>query len=166
MSFMDAMVLRDRYAGRLKQIEKDHPSARQQEKTECCNSGVCCWRRPGALDKDDVSNIAAHFGLTEQEFFDQYLIVDGVDGDLFLLPRRKHQTGGEMIGFRETYSLESPCVFLDVENGNKCSIHEVKPISCRSFKCWEEISYGQSVGIKMSKKYLKLLGWDGVNPDY
>ena len=102
-------------------------------------------------------------GLTPEQLFKQYLVVDQMDGTLMLLPRRVHQDGGEMIGWRETHSVETPCVFLDIPNGNACRIHDVKPVSCREFKCWEKGSHSGLV--EFPKEQILQLGWSGYDPD-
>lgn len=167
MDFFDAIDnferlehYRRKFIHSLDLIKKEHPPAETQGKTECCNSGVCCWRRPGNLNEEDVSKIANFFGITEQELFQNYLIVDRIGDSWCLLPARKHQQTGQMINWEETYSIESPCIFLNIEN--KCDIHEVKPFACREFKCWEK----QEVKINnFPKEKLIELGWDGNDPD-
>jgi Fe-S-cluster containining protein len=161
-SFLELSSLKDTFLVQLHVIQATNPTARDQGKQECCRSGVCCWRRPGHLDPADVPRIAAYLGLSEKELFNRYLIVDILHDDLCLLPKRSHQEGGRMIGWRETFSLESPCVFLDVENGNACKVHPVKPKGCSEFKCWEEQT---ETSYAFPKDGLMKLGWDGYNPD-
>lgn len=160
--FIESGSLRQQSRLALAVIQAASPTASDKRLTECCRSGVCCWRRPGALAADDVPRIAAHLGVTEAELFAQCLVVDGWGDEEMLLPRRAHQTGGRMIGWRETYDTDSPCVFLDQENDNACRIHEVKPWSCRAFKCWEGNGPDSPT---MTTEELARLGWDGFNPD-
>jgi Fe-S-cluster containining protein len=167
MSFLSRWIeadsLRERNRKALRLYEQEHPSADVQGKTECCRSGRCCWRRPGCLDHDDVPKIAALLGLTSEELFQQYLVVDSGIGDstgYVLVPRRKHQEGGEMLDWRETYSFESPCVFLG--EGNACQVHDVKPVACREYKCWEGDSENYP---EWSREQLMSLGWSGYDPD-
>jgi len=69
------------------------------------------------LAPDDVERMAAHEGLTRRKFLSRYCETD-VDGDLRLsTPAGKH------------------CHFL-TEAG--CSIHQVKPLQCRTFPFWPE----------------------------
>ena len=160
LAFFESIHLRESFLHSLKVIEAKNPTAEKQGKGECCRSGVCCWRRPGSLSKEDVQPLAEKFGLTPKEFFKEYLVVDDIHGKT-LLPRRKHQGGGEMLGWRETYSLESPCVFLNEDNS--CQVHEVKPKTCRDFRCWEKDNQADTV--IWSEEDLMELGWDGINPD-
>lgn len=155
-NWIEADILREQFINRLNQIKTKQVPANEQGKTECCHSAICCWRRPGELEEADIKPLADHLGVTKQQLFQQYLVVDKWGDDLKLVPRRKHQTGGVMLDWRETYSLESPCVFLTDQN--KCAVHEVKPVACRNFKCWEKqdkMEYG------VSKAKLLELGWDG-----
>lgn len=153
----EALSLRIVFSENLAEIERRSQTAQKQGKTECCRSGLCCWRRPGALAPEDVPAIAAHLGITEQELFKQFLVVDRFS-DLSLVPRRKHQEGGVFLPWQETYSLETPCVFLDTENGNACSIHPVKPHDCKRFRCWVNESNEVT---EMPREKLIELGWGG-----
>src|ERR1700730_3750536 len=114
--FFLADTLRQEFRSKLNQIQAKSPTAEDQNKTECCRSGVCCWRRPGDLDILDITKIASFLTITEKELFQNYLIVDKMGNGLNLLPKRAHQSGGEMVDWRETYSIKTPCVFLDIEN--------------------------------------------------
>ena len=163
---VESMVLRMRFAVSLEVIETKRPSAGTQGKGACCSSANCCWRRPGGLEPDDVPKIAKFLGITKRELFSTLLVVDELGEERVLLPARAHQVTmgltGIFLPWRETYSLESPCVFLDEQN--KCKIHEVKPKQCREFECWNpERANGEPVG--WTVKQLKSLGWDGKDDD-
>lgn len=160
-NLFESFALQDRFVRSLKVIEAKNPTAKKQGKSECCRSGVCCWRRPGSLSKADVAPIAAKLGISEIELFKSLLVVDKIKGLLTLLPKRKHQKGGEMIGWQETYSLESPCVFLGKDNA--CEVHEVKPKTCREYRCWEENR--SAITEEWKEADLKAMGWDGTDPD-
>ena len=58
------MNLASQFASKLDLLEKKSPAAETQGKTECCRSGICCWRRPGALSREDVPKIAALLGIS------------------------------------------------------------------------------------------------------
>lgn len=160
LEIMESMFLRRNFQQTLEVIQRDHPTAADQNKSECCHSGVCCWRRPGAMSLEDAEKIAKFLGTTPQELFETKLVVDDMES-LCLLPARKHQTengkAGTYLDWRETYSLESPCVFLD-EN-NQCSIHEVKPTDCREYRCWDKDTKEGHTPIQESE--LRSLGWSG-----
>lgn len=149
-----------KYTLKLQELEQFHPPASKQGRGGCCRSVVCCWRRPGALDQDDIGRIADHLGKTPQELFRENLIVDDFGHGLLLLPRRKQQAGGRMITSAETYDIDTPCVFLG--ESNACEIHDVKPSGCRNFMCWSKQSHPEPI---WQREELVSLGWDGVNPD-
>lgn len=160
--FIESQNLRDRFFSQLQLIEAANPPAEKTGHTECCQSGVCCWRRPGCLAPEDVPKIAEYLGITEEELFKTKLAVDSIEGVTVLLPLRKHQSehGGQMLPWRETYSIESPCTFFG--DDNRCTIHEVKPHDCRAFKCWE---HQQWQPLEFPTDGLKALGWDGRDSD-
>lgn len=162
---IERFLLQQQYRQGLLVISEKSPTAATQKKSECCSSGVCCWRAPGELNPEDVKRLSSYFNITEQEFFKQYCIVDIYYDKTILRLRRKHQEGGVMTDWRETYSIASPCVFLEERESNdsKCGIHEVKPLQCTAYKCWEGASSLEIEG--WSKEELMKLGWDGVNPD-
>lgn len=158
--FLNGMLRAEAVRSKLHALEQVHPTAEMQGKTECCRSGICCWRRPGTVNAEDVAVISAHLGLSRQEFFWQYLKVDRIKGVLCLLPRRKDQEGGSWVTCEDSWSMDTPCVFLDTEHENACTIHDVKPVGCRNFKCWD----ASTVGVKQeewSVEALRELGWDG-----
>lgn len=162
-NFFEIQSLAIEYEKKMEELEKKNPPASEQEGcTSCCRSGICCWRRPGALEESDVQPIADHLGLTPKELFAQFLVVDEIRGQLKLLPRRKTQEGGRKLGWRETYAIDSPCVFLG-EN-NECTIHDVKPSECREFKCWESQEEKDVVAV-IKEQFLLDLGWSGYDPD-
>lgn len=139
---------------------ENSPRAIEQKKNYCCNSGVCCWIRPCALNKEDLSRLAKYMDLTESQFFLEYCAVDEF-GSKTIIMRRKHQSGGEFITADESYSIQSPCVMLTDEN--KCSIHAIKPEQGKSFKCWE--NHKDAKLPEWSNDEIKALGWDGNDDD-
>ena len=135
------------------------PSSDTGKKT-CSGCGLCCWRRPGTLNLDDVKRLSKHLEISEQDFFNSYLVVDRIRGKLCVLPRRKDQEdlAGKLVPQHRTFDIDTPCVFLDEEN--HCSIHKVKPKGCREMDCWIK---DDSDGIKeMSREDILALGWDGL----
>lgn len=85
---------------------------------ECQSGCINCCTQPGEvyLTEDDIPRIAAYLDQTQQEFRERYC-VKGVDG------------------LRLANPPDVSCLFLR-ENG--CSIHEVKPLQCRTFPFWPE----------------------------
>jgi len=164
--FLEILELRHQYQEGLALLKREHPTAAAQGRQACCRSAVCCWRRPGELHPDDVPRIAAHLGLTPQELFRRWLVVDKINGRLVVLPRRVHQQelAGHYVPLRETYSLASPCVFLVPQEQNACRIHEVKPYGCRNFECWSDAWKTKTKPV-WSVDALQALGWDAREED-
>lgn len=80
-----------------------------------CQRCANCCRWPGfvRLDDGDVTAIAAHLGLSEHDFIQQYTR---------LRPQRD--------GLALTDQANGACVFLD---GRDCRVQPVKPHQCRGF---------------------------------
>lgn len=82
-----------------------------------CNfcPGYCCYRLPGAtlwLDNLDINRLARHFGLTDGEVRNRYIV--------------------EKNTFRTR--ADGSCLFLSSGKMIKrCSIHEARPRQCREF---------------------------------
>ncbi len=80
------------------------------ERTDCLECANCCKTTGPLFTSADISRIAKHLKLKEQQFIAQYLKVDE-DGDHVL--------------------QEVPCAFLDAEN--YCMIYDVRPKACREY---------------------------------
>jgi Fe-S-cluster containining protein len=91
---------------------------RQHFRFECQSGCTNCCTQPGEvyLTEDDVPRIAAYIGVGPEEFRKRYCVT-AEDGLRLATPPGK------------------ACLFL-LENG--CSIHEVKPLQCRTFPFWPE----------------------------
>lgn len=160
--FFEASILRQEFRHTLETIQYNNPTAEDQKKSECCRSGVCCWRRPGELNQDDVPKLAAFLGLTPNELFAKYLTVDRYRGDYYLRLIRADDTPGTMLSWEGTYNIRTPCVFLDTQE-RKCKVHEAKPSTCAHYKCWVD---EEPLPIPVwAVDQLKELGWDGVDED-
>ncbi len=85
----------------------------------CHKSGNCC-RAPGFVyvTAADISKMAAHLGLAEAAFREGYV--------------RRHK-GWEVIAAPDF----RPNCFLDEEN--RCSVYEHRPVACRTYPHWPEI---------------------------
>ncbi len=80
----------------------------------CMRCGNCCrWPGDVRVDADEVSAIAAHLGMGEEEFIARFTRLRGDRQGLSLGERNGHD-----------------CVMF--ENG-ACRIHPVKPRQCRGF---------------------------------
>jgi Fe-S-cluster containining protein len=154
MSIFDSLE----YNSSLSQLRLKLQPAETRGETHCCQSGFCCWARPGALTQEDLKRIAAHKGISEKEFFLKYCVVDNPGTRTFVPTlRRKHQKAGEYLSTRETYSTETPCVFLTEDS--KCEVHDVKPSECKAHQCWGNVE--KRPEISWTKEELMNLGWDG-----
>ncbi len=99
-----------------------------------CNCSECvaaCKKKPGWFHPDEIKPAADFLGLTEEEFFKQYLSVDYYSHTaivhLFVLSPATHlSTPGK------EFPLEpnGRCVFL---KDDLCSIHAVKPYECKRY---------------------------------
>jgi len=80
------------------------------ERTDCLTCANCCKTTGPLVTDKDVSRIAKHFRMKEQQFIETYLRVDE-DND---------------------YVVNAlPCPFLGTDN--YCSIYDVRPKACREF---------------------------------
>lgn len=90
-------------------VEKLHDE--EFERTDCLTCANCCkTTSPIFLDKD-IQRISKHLKMKEQQFIEQYLVLD--TDDFFMLKT-------------------APCPFLD-ETDNKCFIYEVRPKACKEY---------------------------------
>lgn len=81
---------------------------------ECQRCTACC-RIPGfvRLLPDEIAPIAAHLGISVEEFTARYCELLPSRAGLTLISRSDHS-----------------CIFLE---GDSCRIHPVKPAQCRGF---------------------------------
>ena len=104
---------------------------------EECTSA--CHRKPGWFLPEEIKPAAALLGITEQEFFNEYLSVDYYgsshdaegneipNGFMFVLsPATDKSQPGDIFPFDPS----GTCVFL---KDNKCSIHSAKPFECKVY---------------------------------
>lgn len=84
---------------------------------ECSQCGHCCKYGSGFLADDDLKNIAEHLKMKKEDVKEKYL----EEVTLFNTARLRPKTvkKGKPYG---------KCVFYD----EKCTIHEVKPLQCRT----------------------------------
>jgi len=79
-------------------------------KTDCLTCANCCKTTSPIFTDKDISRIARHFRLREQQFIETYLQRD--EDDYMVL-------------------IQAPCTFLDEDNA--CSIYEVRPKACSEY---------------------------------
>ncbi len=84
---------------------------------KCTGCGKCCTGPSGYvyLSNQDLTNLSAHFNLTEAQFTQKYTRF--VDGQYALLDK----PGSD------------DCLFL---KDNKCSVYEARPSQCRTYPWW------------------------------
>ncbi len=89
---------------------------------ECTRCGRCCGGAPGYVwvTPEEVARLAAHVGLSEEEF------------------QRRHTR-------RVGYGLSLPekpggdCEFLErlADGTSRCTVHPVRPVQCRTWPFWK-----------------------------
>lgn len=98
---------------------------------ECdCNSCVsACKYKPGWFIFEEIKPAADFLGLSEQEFFNKYLVIDyfvSEKNKFVLSPATNKSELGEVM----PNDPKGQCVFF---KEGKCSIHAVKPYECKSY---------------------------------
>jgi len=86
---------------------------------------------------DDIQNIAGFLGITEKTLRKKYLVERELFNTKLLRPKLK--TRDKPYG---------KCVFL---GDNKCQVHQVKPLQCRTGNCSK---HGEELGIWFMLNYL------------
>jgi len=81
----------------------------------CQQCGACCrWSGYVIVRRDEVDAIAAHLGVTPEQFANTYARLTSSRRNLSLIEQD-----------------DGSCVFLGADN--RCRIHPVKPRQCRDF---------------------------------
>jgi len=157
-----SMFEESRYHRQLALYKEKHSPSSVTGETKCNQCGTCCWTRPPRLSQTELSNIARSLGKTDREFFLECCVIDNPGGSsLCPVLIRSHQQhhAGYYLPAQETYSFDSPCAFLDQENGNACKFHSTKPFECSSHDCWNDSSI--ELKYNWSNEELIALGWSG-----
>lgn len=76
----------------------------------CLDCANCCKKMTPTYTKKDIRRIAAHLGMTYQEYFDKYLKIDEN---------------------KDIINTSTPCQFLGKDH--KCTIYEIRPDDCAGF---------------------------------
>lgn len=86
---------------------------------ECTGCGACC-RRDGVVhfEKEDILRVSEHLEMTPESFVFMYLTQ--YEG-MWVVEVDEH----------------NPCLFLDEHQ--RCTIHEVKPLQCATYPFWPEV---------------------------
>jgi Fe-S-cluster containining protein len=110
-------------------------SAIGEKSQPCQKCGKCCETHPCALAPEDFPRIANFLGLTQEELFKKFLVLDYVEDfdkrSCYVTPARKNELPGRIVEADWTFA-KNPCIFL--LNG-KCSIEQVKPKGGRDLFC-------------------------------
>ncbi|HEY7294182.1 MAG TPA: YkgJ family cysteine cluster protein [Dehalococcoidia bacterium] len=89
----------------------------EEEAIPCFRCGVCCRRWQPLVGRAEAARLAAHLGISVDEFLDRYT--------------RRYPLA------EETYQLherDGGCVFLTFEDGRAgCVVHEARPQACRNW---------------------------------
>lgn len=90
---------------------------------KCKRCGECCRHLAGALlvEPYDAYRIAKHLGMGLAEFYEKYTTMDKLPETLY------------PVFIMNTVGEKNSCIFL---KGNRCSIQEVKPKTCRLYPFW------------------------------
>ena len=88
---------------------------------ECTQCGRCCHARGDVaqvyVNRRERAALAGHLGVETREFDARYT--------------RRNADGHVTLRFTDGH-----CVFLE---GTQCSVHESKPMQCRTWPFWEEL---------------------------
>lgn len=158
------VALKARYYEVLAKYVRDHPCAYDVCASECLRCGRCCLQRPCDLTPDDIEKMAKHLGITKQEFFAQYCVVDsmlpGMDTNSFNIVLRRHsQKPAKFLSWERTYDIDTPCVFYE---NNGCKIHDCKPRTGVFGKCWGELDTDpHDLVHKWTEQEIRDLGYTG-----
>ena len=78
-------------------------------KVDCLQCANCCKTMHPTWKKAEVKRVAGHFGMSYQEYFDKYLVLE--DGDIM--------------------NRKAPCQHL--EKDNTCRIYDIRPADCKGY---------------------------------
>ena len=87
-------------------------SAETWQEVDCKSCGHCCMSMTPTWKKSEIKRVAAHVGLTYQEYFDKFLYKEDDTGDIM--------------------NNSTPCQHFDRKKG-LCSIYEIRPHDCATF---------------------------------
>lgn len=84
----------------------------------CTQCGACCSGEPGFVwvDKEEVTSIAKHMDMNEEDFRDKFVRREGNRYSLKEYP-------------------DGDCIFLDPKTRG-CMVYESRPIQCRTWPFW------------------------------
>ncbi len=109
------------------EIKNSRPvTPKERIRFQCARCGECCRHVKGTvvLDSLDGYRLAKHFGMRVDDFLLKY-------GDYFILDEGSHFP-------LYTLSVTGPaeqCIFLE---GNRCTVRDARPGTCRMYPFWVE----------------------------
>lgn len=101
-----------------------------------CACEICqgaCAQKPGWFLPEQIAPLAEHLGLTEQQLFDDYLIVNKIVSNGRDIPEDVHVLSPGIVGMRtgEDFAWATgTCIWF---SQGKCQIHELKPFECAQY---------------------------------
>ena len=124
---------------------------------ECAGCGQCCTNIPCCVTSEDITRIANHLGISEQEFFNTYCtVVPNEDYQVVALIRNGQQDLAGKLFPRDRRMDADFCIFLEPDF-IRCRIYHIKPEVGNRFVCWERQSYdSRSLAMEdavLSEKY-------------
>ncbi|MEZ4799864.1 MAG: YkgJ family cysteine cluster protein [Flavobacteriales bacterium] len=100
--------------GKVKGLRKltKQAEAETWKEINCQKCGNCCMTMTPTWTKKEVKRLAAHLGMTYDEFYQKWLYTEEETGDIM--------------------NDSTPCQFFDVKNG-LCTVYEFRPHDCATF---------------------------------
>lgn len=87
-------------------------NAETEKEIDCLACSNCCRTMTPTFKKSEVKKIAAFKGMTYQQYFDKYLMIDDDNGDIV--------------------NQSQPCQHLDLKT-NYCEVYDIRPWDCSGF---------------------------------
>lgn len=137
---------------RLKYLEDNIQTAKKLNLKECKKCGLCCWRNPCDLNKQDMINISKYLNKTVKELFEEKIVISYYAQlkKYIIIPVRKGLQAGILNPPENWFYLQQPCIFLE---NNLCTINPVKPKCGKEQECWTDKT-DTDIGVFYSKDEL------------
>lgn len=87
-------------------------NAETEKEINCLDCSNCCRTMTPTFKKSEVKKIAKFKGMTYQQYFDKYLMIDEDNGDIV--------------------NKKQPCQHLNLKT-NMCEVYEIRPYDCSGF---------------------------------
>lgn len=99
----------------------DEASVETWNEVDCLQCANCCKVMTPTFTDEDLKRISSYFQMSEQDFFEKWLVIDEDNGD--------------------RVNKIQPCQFLDLKT-NMCTIYEIRPEDCRWFPHFQNRPFG------------------------